>query len=154
MGSKTYEDKISRTQISKFMAHYSQWGVRHAAAKFSGIPMKAITALIERNADFAAEFEEAKQIASADLEMEIIRRGKEGWEENLYLPGKGPMIGPDGKVMTVRRFDPKLLLAAAAANMPEKYGSYAGMATPALPEDLQPDPLPTPDEKGPEKPKL
>lgn len=150
---------ITRLQRSKFMASLSEWGIREVACKDSGLSLATVTKLISEDADFAIEFEEAKASAIGSLAKEAIRRGRDGWEDPLFVRGAPMMtVDPDRpgeqKIATIRRFDPKLLQFALAALDPGRFGVYAGQKQDALPEDMRPDPEPTPDEDGPEKPIL
>ncbi len=155
--------KITRLQRSKFMAALAEWGTREAACAVSGISHRQVARLIAEDAEFAEEFEEARQAALASMGIAVVKYGRDGWDEPV-ITGKGPVMVPDLdkpidadgklqlKVMTVRKRDPKLLLAALAALAPNQWGPFAGQQAPPLPADLQPDPKPTPDEPGPEKP--
>lgn len=146
---------VTRTQRSKLVAHYAEWGIRHAACKYAGVSTYLLDSLIECDAEFAQEWADAKAEALASLEMEAIRRGRDGWDEPI-ITRAGPLMipGENGelKAATIRRYDTKLLERLLAANDPSRYGSFAGQQPAALPEDMKPDPAPTPDEPGPEKP--
>lgn len=153
----TAKTQITRLQRSKFMASLAMWGIREVACKDSGISNSAVSRMISEDADFAIEYEEARLSAIGDLAKEVIRRGRDGWKEVVYGKG-GPIMIRDEKTgdmvpLQVTKFDSKLATFALSALDPTRFGTYAGMTVPALPEDLQPDPEPRPDEPGPEKPK-
>lgn len=52
------------------------------------------------------------------LEEEAIRRGVEGWDEEVYQ--KGQLVG------TVRKYDPNLLMRLMAGRRPERYSNKPG----------------------------
>lgn len=147
---------VTRLQRAKFIASLAEWGTREAALIDSGINPRMLTNLIETDADFAADYEEARLHAIGRVAKEIIRRGVYGWEEPVMGRSGAVLIDdPDTgikKPLMIKRFSERLALAAAAALNPDVWGAYAGQKQPALPEDMQPDPPATPGEPGPAKP--
>ncbi|MPY73085.1 MAG: hypothetical protein GEU87_02390 [Alphaproteobacteria bacterium] len=87
--------------------------------------VSSFKALENRDATFRAAVDDAIEEAKAAVEMEIKRRGQDGWLDPVF--GKGErvyQIDPEtGKQVpaTIRRYDSNLLLARARALMPEKY---------------------------------
>ncbi|MPY73108.1 MAG: hypothetical protein GEU87_02505 [Alphaproteobacteria bacterium] len=86
--------------------------------------VSSFKALENRDATFRAAVDDAIEEAKAAVEMEIMRRGQEGWEEPVFQKGMRVLdIAEDGtaKPATIRRYDSNLLLARARSLMPEKY---------------------------------
>ena len=69
---------------------------------------------------FAQAVEEALEEARAEIELEIQRRGQEGFLEPVYQKGVRA-VDHDGKPASIRRFSDNLLLARARAMMPDRY---------------------------------
>lgn len=67
----------------------------------------------ERDPEFAAQWEEAMEMAKADVEHEIYRRAQEGWEEPIYGGRYREQV-----VGTVRRYSDRLLELRAKALLP------------------------------------
>ncbi len=67
----------------------------------------------ERDPEFARQWEEAMEMAKADVEHEIYRRAQEGWEEPIYGGRYREQV-----VGTVRRYSDRLLELRAKALLP------------------------------------
>jgi hypothetical protein len=72
-----------------------------------------------RNAEFAAEWDDALDQASDVMEREALRRAVEGWDEPVF-GSMGQGLG-SGQVGTVRKYSDTLLIFLLKGARPEKF---------------------------------
>ncbi len=90
------------------------------ACRLSGISRVTAYRLRETDQSFAAEWDEALQIAMDSLELEAWRRGRDGYDE--YVTCKdGLVYDQDGNPILQRRYSDGLLTTLLKAHRPEKY---------------------------------
>ncbi|PYD61993.1 hypothetical protein CFR72_13585 [Gluconacetobacter entanii] len=90
------------------------------ACRLSGINRGAAYKLRDNDPAFAAEWDEAMQIAMDSLELEAWRRGRDGYDE--YVTCKdGLVYDQDGNPVLQRRYSDSLLTTLLKAHRPEKY---------------------------------
>lgn len=147
------EKAVSKVSREAFFDTLSESGNVTAACHVALLKRRFVEKLRERDADWAADWDDAMKIANDAIEAEIRRRAIHGTTRIVISMGK-IVIGPEGEPLKVQEYSDKMLELHAKANMPEKYGNLAGMNIPALPADLAPDPAPVPDEPGPANPKV
>ena len=82
--------------------------------------LSSFRALAARDPEFGAAIEEILQDCRDDVEREIMRRGQEGYTDNVYQKGE-QVFNRDGTPAVVHKFSDNLLLARARALMPDKY---------------------------------
>ncbi|MCY2961816.1 MAG: hypothetical protein NTY35_16790 [Planctomycetota bacterium] len=104
-----------------FLAELSRHGVFARAARAASPHSKtgaiySFRDLRDREAEFAAQVEEAMEHARAEVEMELHRRSVEGIDEPVYGTN-GVQIG------SRKRYSDKLLALRAQSMMPERYAS-------------------------------
>ncbi len=102
-----------------FIAELARHGIAHRAARAASPgsgPTGAMTTFKEareRDSAFAAAWEEALEVARADIEHEIYRRSTEGYEEPVYGGKYRETV-----VGTVRKYSDRLLELRARALLP------------------------------------
>lgn len=116
----------ARRACLKVMA---ETGNKFLACQGAGISRRQLNFYIEKDEQFAAEFEEAKDAFIAKLEDHALKRGTEGWTE--------PRMGPGGIMYDVRKFDSGLLQMLLKANWPEKYREHTKIDLNSNPEDIR-----------------
>jgi hypothetical protein len=121
----TEAETITQAQRATFIARLADTRNVTVAAQDAGIARRAAFALRDRDADFAADWQDAEEAASDLLEHEARERAMKGIEEPVYYHGK--------KVGEVRRYSETLLLMFLKAERPEKFadkgaGAAAGKA--------------------------
>jgi len=126
----TEAETITEGQRATFIATLADTRNVTVAAREAGIARRAAFALRARDADFAADWQDAEDAASDLLEHEARERAIKGIEEPVYYHGT--------KVGTVRRYSETLLLMFLKAERPEKFaekgaGAAAGKGTGAAP---------------------
>ncbi|GAB6966359.1 hypothetical protein JCM25156A_03960 [Komagataeibacter kakiaceti JCM 25156] len=90
------------------------------ACRLSGIGRVTAYRLRETDQSFAAEWDEALQIAMDSLELEAWRRGRDGYDE--YVTCKdGLVYDQEGNPVLQRRYSDGLLTTLLKAHRPEKY---------------------------------
>jgi hypothetical protein len=94
-----------------FLEAYAEHANVLLSAKAAHINRTTVYVWLEHDEDFSFAFNQAKEDAKDTLRAEIYRRGKEGWDEDIYQLGKFA-----GKV---RKYDTTLLIFQAKALMPE-----------------------------------
>lgn len=111
-----YADYVSHDQRMVFLRHYSMFGSVGAAAWEAGTNTSTIRTLRSIDPHFDAQFSEAYERLKASIDMEVIRRGRDGWREPVFSTTMACVIG--WKPV----YDSQLLQMAAKRLMPEKYG--------------------------------
>lgn len=114
------QSKLTERRKRTFLAELARHGIivraaRAASPRASGKYGAVRTFADERNrdAEFAAQWEEAMEAARADVEHELYRRAQEGWEEPIYGGRHKEKI-----VGTVTKYSDRLLELRAKALLP------------------------------------
>lgn len=115
------QSKLTERRKQVFLAELARHGIRARAARAASPRASsrygAIQTFVdERNRDpeFARQWEEAMEIAKADIEAEIYRRAQEGWEEPVYAGKYREKI-----VGTMTKYSDALLMFRAKRMIPE-----------------------------------
>lgn len=98
----------TRAQQRAFLDAFGQCGVVLLAAKATGIDRQRHYGWLKTDPDYQAAFTDAVEVAADTLEVELIRRARDGWQEPVF----GKLAGRDqgtGQVGTITRFDSRLL---------------------------------------------
>lgn len=95
----------------RYLDHLRKYGDRVCAANYVGMTTRQIDRWRREHPDFAVEEDQACQKLKDDIEDEIKRRAIEGVVEQRF--------GPNGAVITLRRYSDQLLLALAKRHIPE-----------------------------------
>lgn len=136
---------ITRQRRDAFLGALAATGNVSAAARAAGVARWWLYALRGKDAGFAALWRDAEEEAVDLLEAEARRRAVDGIEEPLM--GGGKLIKDDaGQVVTIRRYNDRLLEFLLKAHRPDKYrdrseGSAASHASlPAVRIVVGPEP--------------
>lgn len=121
------------------------------ACKAAGVGRSAIYALKREDETFAALWEELHQTAVDDLEGEAFKLARHGTLEPVVSAGKLICDPKTHEPLFIKRVIPALILRLLQAHRPDKYAPQAAPQG-QLPLELQPDPVPVPDEAGPASP--
>jgi hypothetical protein len=97
-----------------FLNEFSQTGNVAHSCRVANIGTSTVRDWYAKDMEgFKVDFEVAAEEANERIEMEILRRGVEGWEEPVWYKGE--------EVGKVRKFSDILLIFLAKARMPAKY---------------------------------
>lgn len=110
----------TRQAREKFLNRLRRTGNVSAAARAVGLSRSRAYEIRQRDAAFAAAWDDAEQEAVDLLESEARRRAAEGVEQPLVSGGR-LVRGDDGKVVTVRRYNDRLLEFLLRAHRPDKF---------------------------------
>lgn len=114
----------TRAARRRFLEVLATTGNVSAAARAVGLARSSAYRLRQKDAAFAAAWEDAEQEAVDLLEQEARRRALEGVSEPLL--GGGKLIrDDDGRIMTIRRYNDRLLEMLLKAHRPEKFRDRA-----------------------------
>jgi len=109
--------RITKDRREAFLRDVRAHGIIREAARVASPGSKhargaeqSFRDLMARDAEFAAQVEEARREADAALEREIHRRGVSGFEEER--------VDSRGRVSVVRRYSDACILAMARARLP------------------------------------
>lgn len=102
-----------------FLAVLAETGNVSEAVKATTVSRRFVYDERERNAEFAAEWDDALDQASDVMEREALRRAVEGWDEPVF-GSMGQGLG-SGQVGTVRKYSDTLLIFLLKGVRPEKY---------------------------------
>lgn len=111
---KTYSSRdLTQEKKVGFLAVFSTCCNQGRAAKAVGVDRSTVFNWRQTDEEFAAAFEEARQIGVTALEDEVHRRAFEGVKKNVYY--KGEVCGVD------LEYDTTLSIFLLKAHNPEKY---------------------------------
>jgi len=101
-----------------YLENVAATGLKVKSGDMLGIHPDVVRRLLDSNEEFLAKFEDAKQRFNETLEEEMLRRGRDGYDAYINIKG--------GKMMLVKKYSDKLLLAAARRHIPEYRTEQAG----------------------------
>jgi len=107
----------------RFLDAFAALGNITAAAKMAGCNRQAHYNWMKEDPEYPRRFADAKAQANDRIDGEIIRRGMYGIDEPVFRTAYNKDGKPVGTEIVgyIRRYSDQLLIAAAKANMPEKY---------------------------------
>lgn len=103
----------------EFLRIVRETGLETHAAEKLGFTRRAVKLTAEKDEEFAAELEEAMDLATTDMEIEARRRAVEGWDEPVF-GSMGTGVG-GGQIGVRRQFSDTLLIFLLKARRPETY---------------------------------
>ena len=108
-------DPADRSAKEALFLHLLSEGVSvcEACARAS-LPRRSVYARRREDKDFATLWDEALAMAADTLEAEADRRGRDGWNEDVYY--RGQVVGQR------RRYSDRMLIFRLKALKPERYG--------------------------------
>lgn len=110
---------LSPAQRLTFLRKYAESGNIGAAAWHAGTTVERTVRLRKIDPLFDAQIHEAADVFRASLEIEAVRRARDGWQEPVFSQQGMCVIGYK------RMYDGRLLEKLLVKNMPEKYGDKA-----------------------------
>lgn len=119
--------RFTRSQRAAFLARLADTANVSASCAAAGISRHVAYALKRRDAAFAAQWEEALQIALDGLESEIIRRAIEGTAKEQFFQGQS--------VGTVVTYSDALAMFLLKSKRPEVYGDLKAVSQATAQED-------------------
>lgn len=119
--------RFTRSKRAVFLARLADTANVSASCAAAGISRHVAYALKRLDAAFAAQWEEALQIALDGLESEIIRRAIEGTAKEQFFQGQS--------VGTVVTYSDSLAMFLLKSKRPEVYGDLKAVAQPKAPLD-------------------
>jgi hypothetical protein len=111
--------KLTKARQEGFLKALSDSGSVTAAVAMAGTSRSRVYELRKADPAFAADWDEAEEIATDRLEDEARRRAVEGVPEPLVSGGKIVRDG-DGQPIAIRRYSDALLLALLRAHRPRR----------------------------------
>ena len=105
--------RARKAKQSKFLEAFRDSGTLAGAARSTGASTSSHYRWLQDDAEYAAQFEEANQQATDDLEQEARRRALDGVEEPVFYKGE--------KVGSVRKYSDPLLILLLMAKRPEQF---------------------------------
>ena len=110
--------RLTKSERAAFLeAVAGGWSIAHAAER-AGRHRRRFYEERDRDAEFAAQWDEAIERGIEVLEDELTRRAKEGWLDEEYN-GAGELV------RRVRRYSPALLIFSLKARKPDVYRDNA-----------------------------
>jgi len=106
--------KVDAQARAKFLRAYARTGNKSASAKHAGLTVSAINRYAKRNKAFNARMQECVSVLADSLEEEAIRRGRDGYQEEVFQNGE--LVGFKTK------YSDRLLATLLAAHIPGRYG--------------------------------
>jgi hypothetical protein len=106
-----------------FLAVLAETGNVSEAVKATTVSRRFVYDERGRNAEFAAEWDDALDQAGDVMEREALRRAVEGWNEPVF-GSMGQGLG-SGQVGTVRKYSDTLLIFLLKGARPEKFRERA-----------------------------
>ena len=123
--------KLTKTRQEGFLKALSDTGSVTAAVAMAGTSRSRVYELRKADPAFAADWDEAEEIAADRLEDEARRRAVEGVPEPLVSAGK-IVRDDDGQPIAIRRYSDALLLALLRAHRPPRHERSVRFTLPAL----------------------
>lgn len=120
MSGRTPGRTVLTDQRARFIAHLASTANVTAAAALIGVSRTAVYEWRAANADFAALWDEAVEMATDALEAEARRRALEGVQEPIVVMGRIAK-DDDGNTLYVRKYSDTLMQLLLRAHRPEKY---------------------------------
>lgn len=145
---------IRPDQRAKFLEHLAKTANITASAEAAGFTRRSVYDLRAADPEFVEEMDDALEQATDLLESAARDRAIVGVEEYVVSGGRVVMHPETGLPLTQRRHSDTLALALLKAHRAPKFAPAAPSANQGVPAELAPDPTPTPDEPGPDKPVL
>lgn len=96
-----------------FLIEYMQSGRKDKAAKAAGVSYSTVWGWNNRDESFRQAYETAQEVAVDLLEMEAVRRAKDGWLKPVFQAGT--LVGH------VREYDSSMLMFLLKGLKPERY---------------------------------
>jgi hypothetical protein len=106
--------KVNAQRRAKFLRALERTGNVTHSARHAGISVRNIYSYAKKNLRFANRMNEAREMFLAGLEAEAIRRGRDGYSEEIYQNGE--LVGYR------TRYSDRLLETALRATDPARYG--------------------------------
>jgi len=106
--------RTRRQKIQAFLRHYADTCRVTMACELAGIGRQTHYNWLATDPEYVKAFGEAKCLAADYIEAEMVRRGVDGWNEDVFYQG--------AKCGTVTRYSDGLLMLLARGMMPDKYG--------------------------------
>jgi hypothetical protein len=123
--------KLTRGRQERFLKALADTGSVSAAAAMAGTSRSRVYELRKADPAFAADWDEAEEIAADRLQDEARRRAVEGVPEPLVSAGK-IVRDDEGQPIAIRRFSDALLLALLRAHRPPRRERSVRFTLPAL----------------------
>src|SRR4029077_10140079 len=123
--------RLTRARQEEFLRALADTGSITAAVVAAGTSRTRVYELRKVDSVFAADWDEAEEIATDRLEEEARRRAVEGVAEPLVSAGR-LVRDDDGQPIAIRRFSDNLLLALLKAHRPPRRERSVRFQLPAL----------------------
>lgn len=158
MTARRGSPKVTREQLVDFLATLKLNGNVTQSAKSAGFAPSTAYELRNGDEKFAKAWLEALAIGRECLRdsliEEAVRRGRDGTEEYVVSHGQVVTDPENGGYLRVKKYSDGLMSKLLDGLDPETFRAPSPQTNIIIPAELQPDPPPTPDEPGPDKPVL
>jgi len=108
-----WRDRKSKLKQAAFLACFAETGAEYLSCAASGLGVSKKNSLLRNDTSFQEAYEQARELAIEQLEIEARRRAVEGYLEPVFY--KGEECGH------VRKYSDKLLVTLLKGSRPEKY---------------------------------
>lgn len=146
--------RITVEQWDRFLALLRLYGNHSGAARASGFDPKSARRRMADDTDFAEECESALEEWRGSLMEAGTKRARDGYPE-LISNKDGLVIDPNTNEPAFNmKYSDNVLITMLKGEFKRYQPQPAQPAVIPIPDELQPDPIPTGDEPGPESPIL
>ena len=114
-------DPLTPEALFRYLEMLEKCGGHHKAAQAAGLPYRAVALFAKDCPDFKLLVDEALERYRENIELEIHRRGVEGWDVPVFGGRE-----KDRVVGSIRQFDGKLLELHAKRHIPEYREKFEG----------------------------
>ena len=135
-----HKQTFSEEAKAKFLEVYAETGRLTYAAECALVCGQTVRRHLKSDPEFAAAFEEAKQMYGDKIQKEIERRAMEGWDEPIINFRDNTIVD------TVRKYSDRLLELASKRYIPEYRDKLeidatvnAGVLVVTTPEQISPE---------------
>lgn len=151
-GSRT----ITTVQRARFVEHMGRTLNATASAKAAGFDRDSAYRLREKDPEFKAAWEHAVGEAIDRLHEVALDLATKGDGDYIVTKDGDVVMDPEAPGVPLRNWkrDSRVLMFLLTHYKPETFRPATHTEVTIIPADLQPDPVPTPDEPAPEKPIL
>lgn len=122
---QTSRERRMEMDKDRFLQAFAELGIVGPACKASNVNRGIINSWLASDPNFRDRYDDAEAEASDLTELEVRRRGQEGFDEPVIFQGVPSMtVDPqtgEEKMLTIRRYSDSLLLALMKARRPDKF---------------------------------
>lgn len=159
MAGRRGSPRVTQAQRATFITQLKINGNVRQSAIFAGFDPQTAYDHRSKDAIFAQEWAGALLVGHQNLRdslvEEAVRRARDGTEGYVVSLGRMVQDPVKGGYLTEKKHSDSLMAKLLEGFDPDRFAKkQAGVTVNVIPTELQPDPVPEPDEPGPDKPIL